>query len=193
MTDRFVYFIKPVGLSGPIKIGCSDYPALRLKTLMSWSPFELEIIATTPGGFDLERNLHECFFDLHQKGEWFVAGKRLLETIAALNDGAPIEAAVDLTDRKGGIRKGQRRTLSENTKLRMRYAQRINGQLRSWRKKTGKQLREPDHVDEIMGRWRGHWKDPEGTGIPPSPDQLKMVDDFLANLPASAVLWEVGA
>jgi hypothetical protein len=33
MSDQYVYFIKPIGLSGPIKIGCSYIPANRLINL----------------------------------------------------------------------------------------------------------------------------------------------------------------
>lgn len=39
MRNTHVYFIKPIGMDGPIKIGCSDKPARRLITLAAWSPF----------------------------------------------------------------------------------------------------------------------------------------------------------
>ena len=43
--QRYVYFIKPVGMEGPIKIGCSIMPTERLEGLAVWSPFPLEIVA----------------------------------------------------------------------------------------------------------------------------------------------------
>lgn len=53
--SRRVYFIKPVGLAGPIKIGCSYSPEKRRSALDCWSPFALEIIAQIDGGANLER------------------------------------------------------------------------------------------------------------------------------------------
>lgn len=36
--SRFIYFLRPIGWDGPVKIGCSNYPMLRLNALMAWSP-----------------------------------------------------------------------------------------------------------------------------------------------------------
>ena len=41
----YVYFIKPIGMDGPIKIGCSVSPDRRRETLEWWCPFPLEILA----------------------------------------------------------------------------------------------------------------------------------------------------
>lgn len=103
MTQRLVYFIKPVGMDGPVKIGCSGNPRKRLSSLMSWSPFRLEIAATFPGEYDLEENLHQCFSDLHSHGEWFRPDPRLTETIKKLQAGMQIFAAVDLSAKLGRI------------------------------------------------------------------------------------------
>lgn len=84
---RRVYFIKPVGLDGPIKIGCSQSPDGRLCTLETWSPFALEIVAEIDGEFDLERRFHAKFTHLHQRREWFLAGHDLTATIASINAG----------------------------------------------------------------------------------------------------------
>lgn len=82
-----VYFIKPVGMDGPIKIGCSQSPQLRREALDNWSPFALEIVAEIEGGFDLERRFHALFVETHQRREWFGWSKRLAATIAAIRDG----------------------------------------------------------------------------------------------------------
>jgi hypothetical protein len=103
----FIYFMKPVGMTGPIKIGCSFMPERRLSTLSTWSPFELEIITTIAGGQRLERNIHECFADLHSHREWFRPGQRLLDVICRLKDGEPVERAINLNNRIGSIRKGR--------------------------------------------------------------------------------------
>lgn len=50
----FVYFVKPVGQDGPVKIGFSETPIDRLSTLMTWSPIPLEIAIAIPGDRELE-------------------------------------------------------------------------------------------------------------------------------------------
>lgn len=82
-----VYFIKPVGMDGPIKIGCSQSPNTRRAALASWSPFALEIIAEIDGDHDMERRFHALFAETHQRREWFGWSRRLAATIAAINDG----------------------------------------------------------------------------------------------------------
>lgn len=68
---RRVYFIKPVGMIGPVKIGCSKSPDNRLSCLATWSPFALEIVASVEGDFLLERRFHAAFLHLHERREWF--------------------------------------------------------------------------------------------------------------------------
>ncbi|MFS0736959.1 GIY-YIG nuclease family protein [Sphingomonas sp. 1P06PA] len=94
---RYVYFIKPVGMDGPIKIGCSDQPENRLRSIMNWSPFPLEIVATTPGGFDLERALHGHFQNHFLRNEWFRPTPELRALIVKLAAGCPVEEAIDLS------------------------------------------------------------------------------------------------
>lgn len=182
----FVYFLKPVGFFGPIKIGCSEFPIQRLKTLMAWSPFELELLATAEGGVDLERNLHECFFDLHLRGEWFRPDARLMACIEILKGGAPIADAVDLNDRRGSILKNRtRKGMSANTLDRLSYSRRIDARIRGFNKRhDGERVSAPDDVYRIMKRWRGDYRDQDGTGIRPTEAERARLDQFLANLPA---------
>lgn len=104
MSGKIVYFIKPVGAVGPIKIGCTSNTVVRLRTIMEFSPAELEIAASVPGSFALERNLHECFAFAHVRSEWFSPVESLLEGISRLKAGLPIEQAFDLSKRTGSIR-----------------------------------------------------------------------------------------
>lgn len=104
MSDQKVYFIRPVGLPGPIKIGCSSGPEFRVEAIQTWSPMKLELAAMVDGDFDLERQLHNCFADLHFHGEWFHAAPRLLAALDSIAAGVPVEIAVDLTDVRGDIR-----------------------------------------------------------------------------------------
>lgn len=78
MTGRlkYVYFVKPVGSSGPIKIGCSGNPEARARRLGREVGVELEVIAAFQGGFMEESQLHwklRQFKDCETFGgrEWF--------------------------------------------------------------------------------------------------------------------------
>lgn len=84
---KWVYFIKPIGFDGPIKIGNSAAPGQRREQLSVWSPFPLEIAAQISGDHALERRFHARFFDQHVNHEWFTASPELLDTIAAVNAG----------------------------------------------------------------------------------------------------------
>lgn len=84
---RHVYFMRPVGMQGPVKIGCSHVTEARRLVLSKWSPFKLEIIAKLPGQFDLERRLHNKFRRQHSHCEWFEWSPELQAVIEAINDG----------------------------------------------------------------------------------------------------------
>lgn len=106
--QTYIYFIKPVGEGGPIKIGCSYHPEERLLSLSTWSPFPLEVITTIPGDMKLEKNIHNCFADLHSHREWFRADQRLIDVIELLKRGTPVEEAIDLKKLVGNISKKNR-------------------------------------------------------------------------------------
>lgn len=104
---KHIYFVRPVGSEGPVKIGYSALPARRLSALMTWSPYPLEIVVTIPGTPALERNIHDCLADLHTHREWFRSDPRLSRLMQDLRDGTPIEQALDLTARVRSIRAGK--------------------------------------------------------------------------------------
>jgi hypothetical protein len=72
-TDKpkFVYFIRPIGMKGPVKIGNSMSPTGRRDTLATWCPFPLELVAQMPGDMDLERRLHAKHHASSIGREWF--------------------------------------------------------------------------------------------------------------------------
>src|SRR3546814_6699604 len=80
-----VYFIRPIGQAGPVKIGCSVGPNKRRHELETWSPVPLEIVAEIDGGFDIERCFHAKFQDTHERREWFTWSQGLDDTITAIN------------------------------------------------------------------------------------------------------------
>lgn len=82
----WVYFLRPVGQEGPVKIGCSTMPRGRLKTYASWAPWPLEIAALLEGSLRLEAKFHARFREQHSHHEWFHASAELtacIEEIAA--------------------------------------------------------------------------------------------------------------
>lgn len=154
----YVYFIKPVGMDGPIKIGCSNTPETRLIALAAWSPFPLEIIGRTRGTQKDEAFLHSCFSDLHTHHEWFHFSPALRETINKILATSIDEVRCDLTP-KSKIRKGRplksERSASES--LRVKLQCQLNA--------TGKRLRKQDEngawyvpldVRKIMEKWHGN-------------------------------------
>lgn len=105
-----VYFIKPVGMDGPIKIGCSVSPDGRRQTLAVWSPFALEIVAEIEGNFQMERRFHARHLASRERGEWFTATELLKADIASIRagtfDAAVLPDPIKLpTGKKGGGRK----------------------------------------------------------------------------------------
>jgi hypothetical protein len=77
-----VYFLRPVGAAGPIKIGCSFSPEARLRTYLTWSPVPLEIAALIRGGGSgLENRLHHHFRAQWLHHEWFAPSEELSAVI----------------------------------------------------------------------------------------------------------------
>lgn len=178
MSEKFVYFIKPVGMDGPIKIGCSRLPAERLKGLMVWSPLPLEIVAQVPGGFDLEQNIHHCFADLYTHSEWFKPSPRLLAVIERLRSGAPIHEAMDLSARLP--RKSHKELAWERDpegRERCSYVHRLN---HAAKRRTGRMSGVPADLTQIMRRWQGRYGQPTR----PTAAEFRRLDAFIAREPA---------
>lgn len=93
---NYVYFLRPKGQLGPIKIGCSHSPELRTYFFQSWSPLELELAAVTPGSWCLERQIQAMFAEQHSHGEWFFPCRALLSLIDRLAAGEKIEDLIDV-------------------------------------------------------------------------------------------------
>lgn len=104
MTNRFIYFIKPVGMDGPVKIGISARPESRMQQMLEWSPFDLEIVHVIPGDYFLEKAIHQSLCNDHLRREWFEATPRIVRLLEDLRRGVAIEDAVDLARVEGQIR-----------------------------------------------------------------------------------------
>lgn len=86
--QMYVYFLRPIGRSGPVKIGCSHVPLDRLAFFMAWAPEPLEIAAVYPGDHRVEHRFHALFKEYWSHREWFRAAPEITAAIAAINAGA---------------------------------------------------------------------------------------------------------
>jgi hypothetical protein len=97
-----VYFIRPIGQDGPIKVGHSIQVPLRLQEYNKWSPIELEVAAMLPipSAFDdwgfvssstcvrFERRFHLRYEAHRLHHEWFAVHPTILADIDNINAGA---------------------------------------------------------------------------------------------------------
>lgn len=88
-----IYFIKPVSMEEPIKIGCSKWPGNRLVDIGRWSPIDLEIMASGPGSHELERFIHRMFAEQRSHKEWFHSSPDLVSRISLVREGVDVAVA----------------------------------------------------------------------------------------------------
>jgi len=98
MTDeqhekQFVYIVQCNELN-KVKIGRTNNPELRIKSLQVGSPAELHLVATIECDPIRETVLHRAFESVHSHGEWFNTSPE-----------AVIELAKKLTDNRAVTRK----------------------------------------------------------------------------------------
>lgn len=104
---KHIYFVKPIGLPGPIKIGCSVLPIGRLRAHMLWSAVPLELAAEClDDGFHVERRLHVMFRSAHSHGEWFHPVPDLLALMARVAAGETVTDIIGPTIYPGPKRHG---------------------------------------------------------------------------------------
>lgn len=176
---KSIYFVRPVGMDGPIKIGCSADPAGRLQVLAAWSPFPLEMIGSVLGGFDDEGRLHRRFSDLHTRKEWFMSSPLLRETIERILAGTSIKEACAALELKKSIRGQRPPPRTPDRQMFLDYGNRIRKALRPLLGHKGRWYR-PDDITEIMHNWR---RDKVNGHLPitPSVEQLARLEEFIAD------------
>lgn len=76
----FVYFVQQ-GMAGPIKIGCSSEPLVRMLQLQTAHAERLRLLYFEMGDRERERELHQRFADARISGEWFYPYAPLLQYI----------------------------------------------------------------------------------------------------------------
>lgn len=186
MTEAtHVYFIRPVGMDGPIKIGCSQKPLQRLKALSPWSPFPLELIGSVRGDFGDEVELHKRFSDLHTHREWFMSSPLLRHAIERILGGESIsDVCRDIAPKKS-IRNQNKPIRTPDRDLFLQYGRKIKRAIEKRSNKEGSYYT-PSDIKTIMHRWRcdrvnGHLP------ITPSPEEFARLDEYIADPMATAV------
>jgi Meiotically up-regulated gene 113 len=173
-----VYFMKPAGLDGPIKIGFSWCPENRLIELSAWSPWPLEVIGSVKTTSKDERLLHACFADCHSHREWFHSTPRLRETINKILAAGSIDAVRGDLKPIGSIRRP--RIGSPETARRGSYRMRIFWVCRKMDIASGGTcyFRTPSDVTAIIDRWHAGWRrKPQ----PPTADEIARLEAFISN------------
>lgn len=165
---QFVYFIRPIGRDGPIKIGVSCAPPERLGTLMCWSPYPLEVAVAIPGSYKLERRIQERFAASHSHKEWFLETPALLALIERLKSGIPIEEAINLNARDPGARFRPGKNWTAAERLRQSYVIRFGHLIRK------KGLYYPERVGGILDRLHK-------SGVMPSADERRYLEGVLTD------------
>jgi hypothetical protein len=86
-----VYYIRSEA-NGLIKIGFSNYPEGRRRTLESHGGSAMTLLAKHRGTKTDEAKLHRRFKALRERGEWFRPGPALLKHIASIAPGSSTSA-----------------------------------------------------------------------------------------------------
>jgi len=178
MRERFIYFIKPAGMDGPIKIGISTSPHMRLDGLMAWSPFPLDVIGSVKGTHADEIFLHSCFVAAHSHREWFHSSPELRSAIAdVLEAGSVSVLHGKITPKKVGA--FRRRIRSDDEKLRTSLLMRVSWTERKQRAIPGNErCYVPADVLGPLRRWSGDYK---GSGPRPTDEEFARVHQYLAD------------
>lgn len=101
----YVYFLRPIGQPGPIKVGHSVHPVSRLNAFQTWSPVLLEIVSQVEAEQTMERQIHDRFGKWSLHGEWFHPVEELISLAEGVRDGKKIEDLVDLSIKTGRPRR----------------------------------------------------------------------------------------
>lgn len=170
MSKTLVYFIKPKGRKGPIKIGCSNVPETRLSALSAWSPYRLEIIGTVPGDYPDEAFIHRCLAADHSHREWFKATPLVVTTISKIIEAGNVNVIRGVLSPVGNIRTPRQGKRTDIQKLHFSYDRRISN--------AGQRIREaaeawysPPDVRSILGFMR--------TRLPTDKERARL-DEYLA-------------
>lgn len=172
-----VYFIKPIGQLGPVKIGFTDHLAKRARCVAVQSPLLLEVVCSAPGGQAEERLLHERFAGQHMHGEWFAWSKDLQFVMDRVAETGALPELVAVFPRPTLHRRspsnGHASRVKANLTRRVRIAER---RIYPWPRK----IERPAEIVGLITAYQG------AHNPPPSPTQIDELEHYIADLEAKA-------
>lgn len=180
---QVVYFIRPVGRTGPVKIGCTHFHRERLAQLADWSPLPLEIAAMAPGNELTEAQLHACFADHWSHREWFRENQRLTELIVRLASGVPLHEAIDLPAHAVPLRQRRFAPGNRERELYHSYRSRLAYLVRKADQEEPFIHHLPKHVQSALNKWKN--KANKGQSL--DAETVKMLDGVIEQGTAMAV------
>jgi hypothetical protein len=93
ITATHLYVIEVID-RGPVKIGISAEPVIRLRALQIGYPYRLEILARCCGGEEPEATVHALFGE-RLLGEWFRRSARVRIFIDMISCGVGLSMAIE--------------------------------------------------------------------------------------------------
>lgn len=162
---EMIYFLRPVGMDGPVKIGCSTFPESRFADMMRWSPLPLELVATVQGSFPIEAAIHAFLAGAHSHGEWFHPTVEVLRVVELAQKGELPALAYGPVQRWPKFSPARRSRFA--AQVRYRAAQKRAG--------ISRQRGADPEVEAVFLQWRVSGKQPQ-------PNELAFIDSRIALL-----------
>jgi hypothetical protein len=186
VATKRIYFLRPIGMLGPVKIGCSCWPESRLKAVDIWSPFPLEIIATAEGGFAAERAAHWHLRDERLHGEWFSWSGRLASLVSHVQATGSLPPLEDAP--YGKTKMGRGRNPSRNpewSRMKARLTARV-GLAEQWAFGSRFDCERPQRIKDLIATYQGTFTPP------PEPEVVSEIEAYIGELrarPKCATTW----
>ncbi len=176
MSDRRVYFIKPEGMDGPVKIGCSTAPERRVSELNTWVPFRLELVACAPGEMDMEKRVHYLFAATRLRGEWFNASLALAAFIEHVAAHGALPDVPRLPEKS--VEPAELRPVDLDARRAKATATRLLNRAQVYAFGWWERPPFPPHIQKIKDRLPG------GESDPPSASEWAAIDEYCAEMRA---------
>lgn len=180
--EKNVYFMRPVGERGPVKIGCSCEPEKRLRSVEIWSPLKLEIAAFVPGGHREESILHQMFGADRLHGEWFNCSEQLASVIEfCIRTGKlpPLDYSLDPYKVKRSNPNAKSAMTRRISPADQRCKSRITAKLLKAERRVygfASTYMRPDEIEDIYQSYQGSFSSL------PSAEQLEMLEEYIGML-----------
>jgi hypothetical protein len=168
-----VYFVRPTGKLGPIKIGYSSKDVReRVRQISAQSPLPVEMVACVPGSKRLEANIHQCLAASHSHFEWFHPTDEVLAFLEKVIAGVAVDQAIDLSSRRGHIRINPSTQWDAATRKKMSYLHKVRLATNRARKALGSFVMPPPAIRAAIAEMRK---------APLNADQEAAIAAYIAN------------